>query len=308
MSISKDDPTFTGSGYTSLAIIYTVFATCNWLAPSYISVTGPRISILTGAVCYVFFIATFLWPQTVLLYTASAVIGVGAALMWTGHGQYLTENSDPDTMSRNSGLFWAIFQLSLFGGNLFVFFKFQKEEIEESTRKMVFEVLTGLAVIGTGVLLFMRGPPQILVLGEAEGVSSADKELRIPDKPREKPLLAAWHAMRDAFILFITPQMLLLMMTFVYTGLELTFFSAVYSSSIGFTTGMGESRKSLIALSGICIGIGEVVGGALFGILASKTKAFAGWPVVVTGFVMHIFVFLITLLNLPDDAPFKVIH
>lgn len=305
-SIHKEDPSFTGKGYTSLAIIYAVFASCNWLAPSFISLTGPRITILTGAFCYIFFIATFLWPSTNLLYIASALVGVGAALIWTGHGQYLTENSDVETMTRNAGLFWAIFQLSLFGGNLCAFFAFTEEEIQESKRRIVFQVLTSLAVIGGGVLLLMKSPPQNLVLGEAEGVSSADKELRIPEKPREKPLMAAWHAIRDAFVLFITPQILLLSLTFIYTGLELTFFSSVYSSSIGFTEGMGESRKRYIPLSGICIGIGEVLGGAIFGILGTKrTKSLSGWPVVGAGFVMHLFVFLITLLNLPNNAPFK---
>ena len=289
-----------------MAIIYAVFATCNWLAPSYISVTGPRVSILSGALCYTFFIASFLWPHTILLYVASAVVGIGAALMWTGHGQYLTENSNSDTLTRNAGLFWAIFQLSLYGGNICAYFAFTEPKISEAKRKLVFQVLTALAVIGTGVLLFMRSTPKLLVLGEAEGVSSADKEFRIPEKPREKPLIAAWHAMRDAFRLFITPQILLLSMTFIYTGLELTFFSSVYPTSIGNTEKMGDFRKRYVPLAGICIGVGEVLGGVIFVILASKTKAFAGWPVVLTGLVMHIFVFIVALLNLSDESPITV--
>lgn len=56
------------------------------------------------------FIASFLWPQTWLLYAASALIGVGAAAIWTGQGTYLTLNSDANTISRNSGIFWAMLQ------------------------------------------------------------------------------------------------------------------------------------------------------------------------------------------------------
>lgn len=60
--------------------------------------------------CCRLFIASFLWPQTWLLYSASAMIGVGAAAIWTGQGTYLTLNSDPGTISRNSGIFWAMLQ------------------------------------------------------------------------------------------------------------------------------------------------------------------------------------------------------
>lgn len=51
-SIKADDPSFTGNGFTSLAVIYAVFALCNWAAPSVISVIGPRAAICVGAVTY----------------------------------------------------------------------------------------------------------------------------------------------------------------------------------------------------------------------------------------------------------------
>lgn len=305
-SIHNDDPSFNGDGYTSLAIIYATFSLCNWFAPSFISITGPRTSIVVGCLCYVIFIGTFLYPRTGLLYGASAIVGFGAALAWTGHGLFLTKNSDGETMSRNSGLFWAIFQSSLFIGNIFVFKVFDTDRIEEDTRKLVFQVLTAVSTAGLLLLLTMRKPPQQTNLGPAEGVSSADKELRIPEEPRERPLTAAWHALRDAFRLFLTGRMLMLALMFVYTGLSLTFFSSVYSSSIAFTEAMGEGRKRLIGMSGICIGVGEVVGGIVFGTLASKFGGCAGWPVVVMGFFVHCFSYLGALLNLPNSAPFTV--
>jgi Ion channel regulatory protein UNC-93 len=56
------------------------------------------------------FIASFLTPKTWLLYVASAVVGAGAAVIWTGQGSYLILNSDSETISRNSGVFWAMLQ------------------------------------------------------------------------------------------------------------------------------------------------------------------------------------------------------
>lgn len=46
----------------------------------------------------------------------------------------------------------------------------------------------------------------------------------------------------------------------VPTGLELTFYSGVYGTCIGAMTQFGKDAKSLIGLSGIFIGLGEILG------------------------------------------------
>lgn len=43
-------------------------------------------------------------------------------------------------------------------------------------------------------------------------------------------------------------------------GFELSFYSGVYSSCIGFTKEFGDSAKTLVGMSGIFIGVGEVLG------------------------------------------------
>ncbi len=43
-------------------------------------------------------------------YVVSVLIGCGAAILWTAQGVYLALNSNDLTISRNSGLFWALFQ------------------------------------------------------------------------------------------------------------------------------------------------------------------------------------------------------
>lgn len=61
----------------------------------------------------------------------------------------------------------------------------------------------------------------------------------------------------------------------------------------------------MVGLSGILIGIGEVCGGVLFGLLGSKTIKYGRDPVVIAGFAVHLLSFLLIFLNLPDDAPFE---
>lgn len=94
-------------------------------------------------------------------------------------------------------------------------------------------------------------------------------------------------------------------MTFSSPGLELSFFSGVYSPSIGFTTTIGESAKQLVGLSGIFIGAGEVFGGISFGLMGARiTNKIGRDPIVILGFVVHIIAFFLIFLNIPNLANF----
>jgi MFS family permease len=90
--------------------------------------------------------------------------------------------------------------------------------------------------------------------------------------------------------------------------LELSFFSGVYSSSIGFTLEIGQDAKRLVGLSGIFIGIGEVLGGVTFGLLGTKTTRFGRDPIFILGFVLHVICFFLIFLNLPNLANFGDTH
>ncbi|XP_076046770.1 UNC93-like protein MFSD11 isoform X2 [Oratosquilla oratoria] len=283
-SIKAENEDFRGSGYISLAVIYAVFATTNWLAPSVLSFIGPKGCMIVGGVTYGIFIAGFLWPQTWLLYLTSVLVGAGAALIWTGQGNYLTLMSDESTISRNSGIFWAMLQSSLLFGNLFVYYQFQGQDIiGYHTRLVVFSVLTVVAVIGVLIMLFLPKP----------GSSNSG---------RTDNLGGPYQALKSSFALFKTRDMLLLSVTFFYTGIELSFFSGVYSATISFTNRFPDSKK-LVGLSGICIGCGEILGGAVFGIFGKKTNKFGRDPIVLLGYLIHIICFYLIFINLPSTAP-----
>ncbi|RZF39276.1 hypothetical protein LSTR_LSTR016616, partial [Laodelphax striatellus] len=132
--------------------------------------------------------------------------------------------------------------LSMFLGNVFVYYQFRnKTHIDEPTRFTVFVALGGMGVVGVVVLGLLRPP-----------VNSSGEEIR--DEPR-----APLDALIGAFELFFTRKMLFLSFTIIYTGLELSFFSGIYSASLGFTLKFGEQAKELVAISGILIGVGEVL-------------------------------------------------
>ncbi|XP_030238400.1 UNC93-like protein MFSD11 [Drosophila navojoa] len=291
-SIAQEDDSFKGDGYTSLAILYLFFSLSNWLAPSFISFTGPRVAMVVGASTYTLFMITFLFPSTALLYVASAVLGLGASITWTGQGTYLARCSSSETISRNSGIFWALLQCSMFFGNLFVYYQFQdKTHIDKETRNLVIGVLTIVAILGIVFLAALR-----FMASNAE----QDNEL----EEQHTGCGQALYALKLAGKLFCTKKMLLLSLAFFYTGLELSFFSGVFGSSIGFTSKIASTPKEIVGLVGICIGVGEVFGGGFFGILASKTTRFGRDPIVIAGYVMHMAAYLMTFLNLPNSAPF----
>ncbi|XP_017076811.1 UNC93-like protein MFSD11 [Drosophila eugracilis] len=292
-SISQEDESFKGEGYTSLAIIYLFFSLSNWLAPSFISFTGPRVAMVVGALTYTAFMITFMFPSTVLLYVGSAVLGLGASITWTGQGTYLARCSESSTISRNSGVFWALLQCSMFIGNLFVYYQFQdKTVIDKETRNLVIGVLTVIAILGIVFLAALR-----FMADNAEH----DNEL----EQKHTGCGHAIYALKSAGQLFLTKKMLLLSLAFFYTGLELSFFSGVFGSAIGFTTKIAETPKEIVGLVGICIGAGEVFGGGLFGILGNKTTRYGRDPIVIAGYVMHMAAYFMTFINLPNSAPFK---
>lgn len=125
------------------------------------------------------------------------------------------------------------------------------------------------------------------------------------------------------------------------TGLELTFYSGVYGTCIGAMTRFGQDAKSLIGVSGIFIGMGEILGefaspccvllmisahentenleisqgddvfsfcspawpgGGLFGML-NKCNRFGRNPVVLLGLITHFVAFYLIFLNIASDAP-----
>jgi MFS family permease len=56
-------------------------------------------------------------------------------------------------------------------------------------------------------------------------------------------------------------------------------------------------------LHGIFIGVGQILGGAIFGIFGSWTNRIGRWPIVTLGTVVSFTAFILILLNVPYDSP-----
>ena len=48
---------------------------------------APRsLAMVGGGVCYLLYVLAFLWPSDGLSITVGGIVGVGAAVLWTGEG------------------------------------------------------------------------------------------------------------------------------------------------------------------------------------------------------------------------------
>lgn len=145
-------------------------------------------------------------------------------------------------------------------------------------------VLLGICIVGVITFVFLRPTPW-----------ASDTDTAAASTPIQTFI--------SALQLLLTPNMLLLFITFAYTGLALTFWSGVYGTCIGFTEAFGEKRKSYVGLHGIFVGLGEILGGFAFGIMGKFVAKYGRHLPVSLGFLVSGGAYLIAYLNLPADAP-----
>ncbi|XP_059413591.1 UNC93-like protein MFSD11 [Carassius carassius] len=295
---------FHGSGYTSMAIIYAVFSASNLIAPSVIAVIGPQLSLFFSGLVYSGYIAVFIHPYTSSFYTLSVLLGIAAAVLWTAQGNLLTINSKDSTIGRNSGIFWALMQFSLFFGNLYIFVAWRgKSHITDKDRQTVFITLTVISLVGNFLFFLIQRPdPEPAPTDASESLLPADISDSSSVVPSQSLCSQAFEAFKRSIQLAVTKEMLLLSIPFAYSGLELTFYSGVYGTCLGAMSQFGHDAKGLIGLSGILIGVGEILGGGVFGIL-DKCNRFGRNPVVFLGLFTHIVSFYLIFLNIASDAP-----
>ena len=64
----------------------------------------------------------------------------------------------------------------------------------------------------------------------------------------------------------------------------------------------GDTRKSLASLSGVIVGIGEVLGGILFGFMGHWTLKHGRDPIVILGFILSMVSYFFIFVNIPMNA------
>lgn len=120
--------------------IYAVFAVfCN-IAPAIVNKWGCKLSMAIGILGYaslvafslVYFIGNGDEALQPLIILGGALLGVGAALLWTAQGRMILQYSDGENTGHLFSLFWSVFNLSAVAGGFMTFAYFSTSAADVS--------------------------------------------------------------------------------------------------------------------------------------------------------------------------------
>ena len=309
-------------GFISTSIVYTFFALSNWIAPIIVEFTSTKFSMMIGASIYALYVATYIYPNALVMWISSALLGCGAGVLWTAQGTFITDNSDEKTMQKNTGIFWMFLQSGMIWGNLYIYRTLEgKTSIDSESRVPLYWTFTFLASVGTMLMILLKQYNHIdkqdykrgYVLDEEQSSeveqmknlnceSSSDNE-KISEND-EDAMTKCKRVFLEAIDLFGTKPMLILCLHFIYTGVIQSFWTTVYPAMIGGTKDFGADSDRLTGINGITMGAGQVVGGLIFSIFPKfMGNRLSKENIVIMGGVIHLVCFAFIYGNFEPCSP-----
>nr|XP_018917050.1 PREDICTED: UNC93-like protein MFSD11 isoform X1 [Bemisia tabaci]XP_018917051.1 PREDICTED: UNC93-like protein MFSD11 isoform X1 [Bemisia tabaci] len=295
--IHDDNPEYDGDGYIGLAISCSFTAVSLWLAPSFLTLTGSKNALIIGAVGELIFSGSFYLESTLIFYVVSAISGVTHALLWTGQGVYLIENSTPKTVVRDSSIFWFLYHISPVLGNVSAFCTLAgKSSVDAGTRVMILDVMN--VILALSVVMFCFLP------ASSPRRKNPDQAAAVTDPASEPKPEDCAEALRQAWLVFTDTHMLALMILFVYSGLQIAYSETIYNSSVGFTLSLSQNVKELVPLTGIFNGIGILLGVCIQTLQQAKAFNWTNSVYLTIGIQFQLICYVLTGLNLPNESAF----
>ena len=98
---------------------------------------------------------------------------------------------------------------------------------------------------------------------EESGDELLKKDTEPTEQKNESTITIIINGIKNSFSLLLTMDMILIAPLFLYSGFSLSFFSGIYTTSVG-NTKLLEGAASMLGLVGVGIGLGQVVGGGIF--------------------------------------------
>jgi len=177
---------------------------------------------------------------------------------------------------------------SLLGGGLFLFIIFlnsDPDNISMSTRKIIYGFFTASCATGNVLLALLTMPSRRKLLAN-----------------NEERKMTQMQFIFSFFRLLFTRNMLLLSVAFAYSGIIVSFWTGIFPTSISFTLQLGATHK-LTSLNTMVTGVGQIIGGTMFGIMGERFRRFGRIPIILVGTVAHLLCFAASFVNFPFKAP-----
>ncbi|CAD6189216.1 unnamed protein product [Caenorhabditis auriculariae] len=283
----KEDPSIPKeAGYYSQTIIYGTFIFSCIISPVVVAYLTPKWSLVLGSSGYTIYMAGFTFLNPYFLFISAAWEGLWAGALWTGMGQYLAINSTEKTLARNSGLVWLIYSSSFLVGGVFLLVMFKNyntDTIDMEMTRILYGTFAGVSLAGN--ICFALLPNM--------------------KKEKEESISVYWNEFREAIFLLIEPQTILLIATFAYSGIELSYWSGVYSNSLSNTKTFPVNTNILMALNQMAVGCGEIAGGLSIGVLGSMKNSTRRFWIIYVGATGCIIAYFISFMMLPGKSSFE---
>ena len=208
-------------GMISLFVVYGCFAISGLFVPLMIRRLGEKICLCIGTICVIPFILTNIFANKIVLIIVSIFSGFGQCICWSAEGSLVTRASRPVNRGRNSGVFFFVYQLNAALGNGFAYVM----TLSNLELKWLFVIFT--CTCGVGIIPFIL--------------------IRMKYMPKAEKGNSLLQDLKEIYGTFKTFQFLLLLPTFVYSGItqcyiygEITYMFGVEQLSIamcvlGFT-------------------------------------------------------------------------
>ncbi|KAL3074220.1 hypothetical protein niasHS_015050 [Heterodera schachtii] len=331
------------AGYTSLCIIYASFTVLNFAAPPIVQCLGTRTSLALAGSTYVLFLSGFLFVNTFFLYFSSALLGLGAAVIWTAQGKYLALNSSEQTAGKHSSLFLALSLACLSFGGFFLLIIFLVNDdtaslssssssspslnnssssssadispsFDHPTIKLVYGSFTGIALLGVAVLALLpptRTNSKVSYVNDNDGIGVEELEMKKSEEERRKKQQDDMNdqprreesSLERIMVLAASRKMAALAVVFGYTGILLSFWSSIFPTALINTLQMRSQFSPKILIALNAIFKG--LGQPFLSVLFEcfRLHRVKRSRLVFVGMLLHLLAFVLIFLILPNESP-----
>ena len=261
----RDGHRFSGSGYYVLAAFNISFAVFAVMVPLIIDLIGFRKSLLFSSLIFLLFMASNIVPIDFIVYMFACLCGLCTSLLWSSGFAVLAASCEYQYVALNATIFYWSAQFSYCAGSLYIFLvtylsPSTSDYLNEKDRFIFTSGFTIFSSFSFILFYFVQVPSERLLSSDFRSSFSS----------------SIHNARRNAVSLIRNLNFSCIFIIFLFTGVSQSFMTGVYSSCIIHTLDFNKNEidaKSMVGLSGLFLGLGEIVSGSLKTCLLWKSRS-----------------------------------
>ena len=267
-----------------VSCVYFTFTGACLVAPAATNKWGSRRVLFWGVLGYASLVSAslvyFIYGIKFIVILGGGILGVGAALLWTGQGRLILDYAAvaPSQSGTLMGVFWAVFQCSAIVGGLITFLFYSESPSGGSVGLyVIFLCFIVVGALSTQLLLSpadlirpQEMPESETTFLQAADTPSAPSLASVDTQPVElaQPTTistSSWYdEAKETLLLFWTRPMGLLSVLFFYTGFNQPYQQATFSNRF--------FSKRTIGLEMVIFHLFEIVGAMVIGRVLDKDR------------------------------------